>query len=302
MVQVEYQGFSYNSDILHSQDVVESSIELPVSIFPTTTDASALSIDRMHVFFDFSVPNSVQVVELFIISNSGPAVVVAESPEKPALSFRLPAGASGLQFESGAMGDRFVETADGFGDLSAVGPGQGQHQVLYSYNIPYENKLSLGIPIPMNVGAAVVMMPLGGVSLESDQLMPSGSRDVQGETFELFTASNLSGGSELAVSFSGKVRVESQAEPASSTGLLIGVGAFGMVLIASGVWLFRKRSLQTEIEEEVQTEFVETETEDSLLDAILALDDLHQAGKLPEDAYQERRIELKARLKALKER
>ena len=39
------------------------------------------------------------------------------------------------------------------------------------------------------------------------------------------------------------------------------------------------------------------ETAESILDAIVALDDLYQAGELPEEAYKERRAELKDRLK-----
>jgi hypothetical protein len=38
------------------------------------------------------------------------------------------------------------------------------------------------------------------------------------------------------------------------------------------------------------------ESQEALMDAILALDDLYQEGKLPEDAYLQRRAELKARL------
>jgi len=36
-----------------------------------------------------------------------------------------------------------------------------------------------------------------------------------------------------------------------------------------------------------------------LMDAIIALDELYQAGELPEAAYLERREELKARLKEM---
>ena len=36
---------------------------------------------------------------------------------------------------------------------------------------------------------------------------------------------------------------------------------------------------------------------DALMDAIIALDDLYQAGDLPEQAYRERREAMKARLK-----
>ena len=35
------------------------------------------------------------------------------------------------------------------------------------------------------------------------------------------------------------------------------------------------------------------------MDAIIALDDLYRAGDLPEEAYQQRRAELKAKLKEL---
>jgi hypothetical protein len=68
------------------------------------------------------------------------------------------------------------------------------------------------------------------------------------------------------------------------------------------VWFFRLRAAQGRDElAEAEGESGESETIDSLLDAILTLDDLHQAGKLPEEAYQQRRADLKAQLKALKE-
>jgi hypothetical protein len=35
------------------------------------------------------------------------------------------------------------------------------------------------------------------------------------------------------------------------------------------------------------------------MDAIIAIDDLHRAGKLPDPAYQARRAELKERLRQL---
>jgi hypothetical protein len=41
---------------------------------------------------------------------------------------------------------------------------------------------------------------------------------------------------------------------------------------------------------------------DTVMDAIIALDDMYQSGDLPEEAYQQRRLELKARLKELLDR
>jgi hypothetical protein len=52
--------------------------------------------------------------------------------------------------------------------------------------------------------------------------------------------------------------------------------------------------------EEEELEESPYETEEEVLDAILALDDLHRAGKLSDAAYQERRAELKALLEEMR--
>ena len=300
MVTVDKDGTSFNSDILHSADVAGDAAELPVSIFESSTDASSLTVDRLHIFFDFSQQEVVQVVELFIVTNPSGKVVVPASDGQPALSFTLPEGAANLQFESGGLGDRFVALENGFGDLSPIQPEPQQHQVLFSYDLPYPRKLDLNIPLPMDVSAAVVMLPPGVIKLQSDQLMAAGERDVQGMTFQLFTASNLPAGSDLQINLSGKVDSSAPTAGSNLSGLIIGLGAFGLVLIGAGVWFFQQRRAPLE-EEEDESVPVAAETEDDLLDAILALDDLYKAGNLPAEAYQQRRAELKDRLKKLHE-
>jgi hypothetical protein len=54
-------------------------------------------------------------------------------------------------------------------------------------------------------------------------------------------------------------------------------------------------------EEEALSPFdgADSESAESLMDAIIALDDLYRSGQLPEEAYQQRRAELKAKLKEL---
>jgi mono/diheme cytochrome c family protein len=300
MVTVDKDGTSFNSDILHSADVTGDTAELPVSIFESSTDASSLSVDRLHIFFDFSQQEVVQVVELFIITNPSGKVVVPASDSQPAVSFTLPEGAANLQFDGGGLGDRFVALESGFGDLAPIQPEPQQHQVLFSYELPYPRKLDLNIPLPMDVSAAVVMLPPGVIKLQSDQLMASGERDVQGMTFQLFTASNLPAGSNLEIKLSGKVDSSSPIAGSNLSGLIIGLGAFGLVLIGAGVWFFQQRRAPLEAVED-ESEPVANETEDDLLDAILALDDLYKAGNLPAEAYQQRRAELKDRLKQLLE-
>ena len=301
MARVEKDSYTFNSDIVHAADITGDTVSLPITVFDTTTDASGLVADRLHLFFDFTQPGEVQVVELFIISNPMGKVVVASAPDKPALTFKFPPEAPNLQFAGGAIGDRFVQTADGFGDLSPVQPDPEQHQVLFSYNLPYDRGLSLEVPVPINVSAAVVMLPPGGIKLQSDQLMAGGSRDVQGMTFQLFTGSNLSAGSTLKIDLSGKANPTAPTTNSSLPGLLIGAGTFGLVLVGAGFWVLRRRKAPMMAEVGAVDEAPIQESEDDLVDAILALDDLHQAGKLPDDAYKVRRAELKEQLRQIRE-
>ena len=48
---------------------------------------------------------------------------------------------------------------------------------------------------------------------------------------------------------------------------------------------------------EEQEDEPDDDAPEAIMDAIVALDDLHRAGKLSTDAYQKRRAELKSRLK-----
>jgi hypothetical protein len=84
----------------------------------------------------------------------------------------------------------------------------------------------------------------------------------------------------------------------NTTGLLVGLGALGIVLVVAGIWLYRRNAKpfdEDDLEEE-DAEVVAEENAETIMDAILTLDDLYQANELPEEAYLQRRSELKARL------
>ncbi len=68
------------------------------------------------------------------------------------------------------------------------------------------------------------------------------------------------------------------------------------MLLVAGVWLYlRSRPEPDEAaEDEAPAASASAESPETLMDAILALDDLYQEGKLPEDAYLQRRSELKS--------
>ena len=119
---VEYQNTTVGSNVSVVEDPTVP-ITLTVTIFETTTDLSILVVDRLHVFFDFADPEQVQVVEVFIISNPSNKAVVAAEAGGPVVTFPLPQGATNLQFQDGVLGDRYLETPNGFADTLAIRPG-----------------------------------------------------------------------------------------------------------------------------------------------------------------------------------
>lgn len=307
-VSVDVGDLTFNSDILHGSDITGAQADLPVKMYDTSTDTAALKIDRMHVFFDFTDPGQVKVVNLYIISNPTNKVITGKAKDGPVLSFELPKGYTNLQFQDGELGGRYVQTENGFGDRLGIDPGSGQHQILFAYDMAYANKLELAVKPPLNADAAIVMVPPTGVKLKSEQLTESGERsDVQGMSFLMYQSKGaIAAGQPINLSLSGTPGDASSTSGLGvNTYLLVGLGAFGLVLIGTGLWFYRQRKVTEDEESDAvvdETGQEPEETSDALLDAIMALDDLHANGKLPEAAYQERRADLKARLANVLER
>jgi hypothetical protein len=87
----------------------------------------------------------------------------------------------------------------------------------------------------------------------------------------------------------------------SSGGLLIGSLALIGATIAALARLYskvRKNNNDLEIKRQ-EVVVTQPESVESVMDSILALDDLYKEGQLPEDAYIKRRKDLKDRLRQL---
>ncbi|HEX9616511.1 MAG TPA: c-type cytochrome [Anaerolineales bacterium] len=305
IVSVEFDQTIYGSDIA----VVESgttNLDLTVPVYETTSETASLAVDRLHIFFDYVEPDTLRVVEVLILSNLGDRTVVPASPGDPVFTFDLPPGAANLQFEDGVLGERYVEVPGGFGDTLPIRPGSGEHQVVFAYDMPYGRKLDLAQPLTLPVNAVVILVPEEGPKINSDLLTDEGTQPVQGMTYRMYSSSRLEAGTELSITISGRPRASSGVvQTGSTSSLIIGLGAFGLALVATGAWLYiRSRAGAGLAVGEEQDGVVLPgddipEDPEILMDAILALDDQYQAGELPEEAYRQRRAELKARLNEL---
>lgn len=290
-------GVEYTSEVLHSPEVdANGEVSLLLPITSTTTDASQIYAERMHVFFDFLGENTIQVVELYVIDNPGNNTVVPLSDTQPIIQYHLPAGAQNLQFEQGTIGSRFIETSDGFGDLQPI-EANSSSQFLFAYEVPYQKELALTFQLPMPVQAAVFMLPVNGVEIKSDQLMFDGNRSVQGMDILTYSASNLTDQNAVELTLSGKIKITNPSTENSNLSLIIGaivfIGALGLAIF----WLFGRRkrlAAGNSLEEPADL--------DSLLDAVITLDDAYKNGDIPEAAYHSRRNELIAEIEQIQKK
>jgi hypothetical protein len=296
-----YEDVEYSSEPVFVT-AGQSQIDLPITFYETSTDTQPLSVDRWHIFFDFSSDTTVQVVELVVVTNPTNKTIIPAKQGQPILNFTTPQGATNLQFEDTTPG-RFIQTDNGFGDTSPILPGSGQHQVVFAYDMAYNNKLDLSRQLDLPVDSAIVLVP-EGLTVKSDLLTSQGPSDFQGVTYNVYGSQPLPAGAILEMSLSGKPKSTgtSGVTTDSRQNLLVGLGALGLVLVLGGIFLFvrdRRRS-KSDDEYELDVESIdELDDADSIMDAIIALDDLHRAGKIADEAYETRRAELKARLKEL---
>jgi hypothetical protein len=242
---LNYQGADYGSDLLTFSEG-EATLSVPIQVYEPTESDEAVSIEQAHIFVDFR-EISLVVGEMYIFSNKGDrtyigAEKVAEG-RRETLRLSLPTGAEGLAFESGELGQRFFETADGFVDTWPLLPGQASAQLLFSYSLPYAPSgydLTRDIPYPLK--AVNVLVAEVGVDVTSDQLTLEGSRGMQGQSYLNLTGQNLSKGERLTLHFSGspgdrvvegREAMPAQPSPAGNQSPLLWA-ALGLVVVAVG--------------------------------------------------------------------
>lgn len=302
----EYAGGTYSSDEAVA-DPTNPHLNLQTTVYDPTTDVSVLTTDRVHILLDFSDPQNMYVVEVFIISNPSTQAVVPLRKYGPVVTFPLPQGYSNLQFEQGALGGRYVEVSQGFADTMTVNPGVRDYQVIFAFQMPYNQKLNFSQSMFLPTSAVIVMVPDNGVKVVSSMLQDGGTRDFQDTTYRIFNGSSLIAGSSLEFTLSGAPRKASSSilSIGNTHNLEIGLGVFGFALVFGGLWLYRRNQQKNNLSiapnaSDIASPGSELEpsqdSENTLMDAIIALDDQFHAGNLPKEAYLKRRANLKDKL------
>ncbi len=304
-VKVDYSGVTYYSDPLFFDGTLFL-FDIPMIVYDTTDDLSVLTITQAHLQFDFSTVGQVQVMVLYVIINPGGNAVIVPSDGSTVPFIQLPEGAESVNYQLTQSSSPLLSAANGF----AILPGTDlQYGIITTFTLPYTNRLVFTQPFSLPVSSATIIVP-EGVKVRSDQLTDGGTQDSTDTAYHLYQADSLASGSTLTLTLSGMPGDAAGFVLDQRTWLMIGVGAVGVILIGLGIFLFLRdrklRMLEDEFEGDDEEGDEEGDEEDalgddreSIMDAIIALDDQYKTGDISKEAYEKRRDELKDRLKKL---
>ena len=291
----EYQGVRYFNTAGH---MLEDSLllELPLTVYETTTDDSLIVVERLHLIFDYSIEGVVEVSELLLVTNTGDRTISGQDGLND-IRVTLPKNFSNLHFADSPELMGFKEDADGFVMHEAFIPGEAV-ETYFSFTLPYERSLEYQQPADYPVEAIVILKTQGPPSISGKGLSELGARDMGGIFMESYRMDPLERGEILELHLSG--RHPARADSSSTINLIIGAVALGLTLIVIYfVWWKWSQGHESTVKSDVETAPEEPRDREALIRAIAALDDMHDAGEVTGKAYRERREALKHTLKVL---
>jgi mono/diheme cytochrome c family protein len=283
-VEIDYAGQSYFSEFLNA-DSAKTEFETPITIYETTADVSQLAVEKLTLVFGFPEAGKTRVVEQVTVSNIGDRAVAPGADGQPVLHFSLPADASNLVFQDGALGDRYVAEQGGFGDLRAVLPGQESYQLIFAYDLSYGSGLRLPLTIDLPTRSALILIPNGNVNLQDSGFQLTGVQKIHDIDYQSYVSSGpFFPGDEVNLQLRG-------ANPAgggllafvSDDSLLIGLAALTLAVGVAWFWLRRTQP--------------SVATAEQIMDEIIKLDQRHEMGRISAAEYKKKRAVLKKQLR-----
>jgi len=265
----------------------------PPDEIKTTQDISGLTITRMHLFFELTAQDMIQITQMVMIANPTKEAFGPVEAGSPVLTFPLTPGYTNLQFQDGELGDRYLLTKDGFGDTSSLPPDK-MRQILYTYELPFTDPFTFSQTLKYPIEAMIIVLPETGLHLQSDQLQFEGVQKAQEVSFQVYRGENFPAGHPLKLSINSSP-VNLSFSNDNLWNLLIGGGVLLLSIALGGFWVHRYQHPVEKFTNRVETPDDKTR----LLDAILTLDDEYQNGKISEQDYLKQRVTLKARLMTL---
>jgi mono/diheme cytochrome c family protein len=306
------------SSAANQLDRATPELDLPITVYEKSADASAVNIAQLHTVLQFA-GDRVEVSELYIVNNDQNRVFMGATgnPDEGVFEVGLPAGAENLSFQRsfGSMdsfipANDFIQTERGWADPQALGPGAGALTLLVRYDLPYSSGMSIAHPVFYNAASSTIILPDAGVEVSNaDWIAQEPQNFGQGETFLNYSRAPISAGEPLTIELEGRPRLVTDTSGQTvvnrdqTTELIIG-GTALLLVAGAGVYFWRaSQARQAAEDDEAYVAAVSAaagaDTADSLLRQIADLDAAYEAGQVAEDNYRESRAALKSRLAAV---
>jgi mono/diheme cytochrome c family protein len=300
VTEVDLNGIQYQSEFLIIKPELTEFAMTPITAYGTTEDYSVLKVDSLQMYFDYANENDVQIIAVYTITNPSDKAVILKLDAAQEIPFiKMPDGVTNMGYETSQDSASFISLSDGF----AMPPTTADkpYGLIALASVAKDKKISIAQSVVLPVEQAMLLVPTG-VTATGDTLTNNGAHDFQGTSFDLYTSSaSLNAGDKLSFTLSGSPSSSTAVNPdlTQNQNLLIGIGGLGLALIIAGAWLYWRDNRKNKASDDEEDEGEEDEYEDaeSILDAIVAIDDLHRTGKISDEAYQKRRAELKSALK-----
>ena len=269
-----------------SAEITPASTPLPSS--GSTDDLTLLKMDQVHVYTDFATQGLVQFIEIYAFTNTSNQTVIISNDGVTIPFIKFPDGAQNTGYEPDPNSAQLVTVGKGV----AAPPSSNPYAIIAFFTLPYSGQLEIKQPFGIDAPSVVLLMP-EGITVTGNQLASTGIVAIQNNNYQEFSASDFKTGDVLDFTVNGLPKTTASPNNVLQM-VFIGAGALGLILIGISIWLYFRSRKGTQEEEED-----EFESADEVMDAILALDDLHRAGKINEEAYKARRSELKEILKEM---
>jgi mono/diheme cytochrome c family protein len=289
VADVDYSGVTFRSDFKATSEGSTTVSLPPLTLYEASTDTSLLTLDQVHIYTDFATAGTVQVLEIFAFSNNSDRAVIISADGTTIPFIPFPAVAVNPGYGAGQDSAPFLTANEGL----AVVPGKKPYSIIAFFNLPYEKSLDFNQPLVIDTPSVLLLVP-DGIKVTGGQFASKDKQVIQGNNYQEFAATGLKAGENLLFSVKGRPK-NSSATGGVREGWLIGAGVLGLAMILGGVLLYVRERRN----EAVEAQEAEFESPDEVLDAMLALDDLHRAGKISDSAHATRRDELKEILRRL---
>lgn len=291
LAEVEYGGLKYRSGFAAVKANTASLSLPPVKLYEKSTDFKLLKLNQVHIYTDFATAGSAQVLEIFAFTNSSDRSVVISTDGATIPFIQLPAAAENVGYEAGQDSAPFIPTDKGF----AAVPSDTPYSIIAFFTMPYDKKLEISQPVSMDASSVILLIP-DGMKVTGKQLADKGLQVIQNNNYHEYSSVDLKAGETLKFSISGTPRTSSATGLDARQITMIAGGSLGILLILAGAFLyFRDRQRLPQV-----AEGSGFDSPEEVMDAILALDDLHRAGKIADDPYRKRREDLKDILKEIR--